>query len=157
MNTYTPIFGKIVDSSLWRESDLVVKVYLTMLAKKDMDHVVRANAYMIGEWAKKTEKEALEAIKVLSSPDRKRIEPQPHEGRRIKKVEDGWLILNGQYYEDMARDVARKFRKAKWEREKRAKEKAGKGAPTDNRDDLINIHEKHASDLRRERDEEGVL
>ena len=133
MLNYVPIFSKIVDSSLWQESDCVVKVFLTMLAKKDWDHVVRANAYAIGRWALKTESEVLEALKVLSSPDKRRIEPQPHEGRRIKKVEDGWLILNGEHYRNMTKAAHRASYQAKWQAEKRAKERMlqsiGKGKP----------------------------
>lgn len=123
MNTWAPVFSKIVDSSIWREPDCVVKIFITMLAKKDSDHVVRATAFMIGEWAKKTEKETLDALKVLSSPDTKRIEKQPFDGRRVEKVEDGWLILNGQTYEDLMRDVNRRNYKADWARNSRRKKR----------------------------------
>lgn len=149
MDTFAPIFSRIVDSSLWDEPDHVVKVFLTLLAKKDADHVVRGSAYNISKWSRKTEKEVLDALKVLSSPDKRRLEPQPHEGRRIEKVADGWLVLNGANYRKMAQEVAERARKAKWARENRSK------VPESNRDDLINIHEKHAKDLRRERDEEA--
>jgi hypothetical protein len=128
METWCPIFSKIVDSSIWRESDLVVKVFLTMLAKKDYDHVVRANAYMIGEWAKKSEGEVLEALKILSSPDRKRLEPQPFEGRRVEKVGEGWLVLNGEYYRDMMVAMNEKARKRRWAAQKRAQEREEKKA-----------------------------
>ena len=107
MNFYVPIFSKIVDSSLWDESDLVVKVYLTMLAKKDPDNVVRATSYNVGKWSRKTEAEALQAIRVLESPDTKRMEPQLNEGRRLKKVEGGWLILNAEYYQNLMRKANR--------------------------------------------------
>lgn len=127
VNTWAPLFAKIVDSSLWREKDEVIKIFLTMLAKKDADQIVRATAYMIGEWSKKTEAEVLDALKVLAAPDRKRIEPQPYEGRRIKKVEDGWLILNGQYYEDLMRSVNRRAYKARKQAEYRAKSRLQKG------------------------------
>jgi hypothetical protein len=101
---YVPMFGKVVDSSLWEEEDLVVKVFLTILAKQDPDHIVRGSAYNIAQWARKTEKEVLGALEVLSSPDTKRLEPQPFDGRRIERVPDGWLILNGsKYQEEMAR------------------------------------------------------
>jgi len=129
MNTWSPLFSKIVDSSLWHESDQVVKIFLTMLAKKDADHVVRANAYNIGQWARKTESEVLEALKILSSPDTGRIEPQPFEGRRIAKVDDGWLILNGQAYENLMRQANRRAYKTAWQRDKRA---AGKLLPGEN-------------------------
>lgn len=97
----------------------MVKVFLTMLAKKDADHVVRASAYIIGEWSKKTESETLDALKILSSPDKNRIEKQPFDGRRIEKVEDGWLILNGHYYEDLMRKTNRLVYKRNWQREHR--------------------------------------
>ncbi len=123
MDTFAPIFSKIVDSSLWDEPDHVVKVFLTMLAKKDMDHVVRGNAYNISKWSRKTEQEVLDALKRLSSPDTKRIEKQPHEGRRIKKVEDGWLVLNGANYRKLAQEVSERVRKARWAATKREREK----------------------------------
>lgn len=127
MNTWTPLFSKIVDSSLWVEPDHVVKVFLTMLALKDADHVVRYNAFGLAQRAHKTEKEVLEALKILSSPDRDRIEPQPHQGRRIERVgTEGWRILNGQVYEDMMRSLNRKAYKAakaaEYRRRKKEKE-----------------------------------
>ena len=128
MDFYTPIFSKIVDSSLWSEPDFVVKVYITMLAKKDRDQVVRGNAFNISSWAKKTEAEVLEALKILSSPDTRRLEPQPHEGRRIEKVEDGWLILNGKYYQDLMGQVNRRAKKAQYEKNRRERMK-GKDKP----------------------------
>jgi hypothetical protein len=116
MNTWTPLFSKIVDSSLWSAPDFVCKVFVTMMALKDADQVVRYNAYALGKkcWPgdPKAEKRALEALKYLSSPDKERIEPQPHEGRRIQKVEGGWLLLNGQEYEDLMRALNRRAYKA---------------------------------------------
>jgi len=123
MNTWTPLFSKIVDSSVWTEPDNVVKVFLTMMALKDADQVVRYNAFAIGQRAHKTEAEVLAALKVLGAPDKKRIEPQPHEGRRVEKVADGWLLLNGQYYEDLMRSINRRAYKAGKQREYRAKSK----------------------------------
>ena len=118
---YTPIFSKIVDSSLWGESDVVVKVFLTLLAKKDGDNVVRGNAYNIAQWAKKTEQEVLEALRVLSSPDTRRVEPQPFQGRRIEKVDEGWRLLNGEFYQNLMREVNRRAYKAQKQREYRAR------------------------------------
>jgi len=124
MTGYTPIFSKIVDSSLWCEPDGVVKVFMTMLAKKDGDNVVRGSAFNISQWAKKTEAEVLEALKILSSPDTKRLEPQPYEGRRIEKVEDGWMILNGATYQKLMVKINRRAYKADHEAERRARIRA---------------------------------
>jgi hypothetical protein len=116
MITWTPVFSKLVNSSVWSEPDFVCKVFITLLALKDADHVVRHTAYALGRlcWPGDPEGEArvLKALKILESPDRKRIEPQPYEGRRIEKVEGGWLMLNGQFYEDLMRSVNRKAYKA---------------------------------------------
>lgn len=126
MNTWAPLFSKIVDSSIWLEPDFVVKVFITMLAKKDSDQVVRGSAFNISQWAKKTEKETLEALKILAAPDTKRLEPQPFEGRRVEKVDDGWLILNGQAYEEMMRKVNRReYKRIKQQEYRKKKKPAG--------------------------------
>ena len=127
MNTWTPIFSKIVDSSIWSEPDYVCKVFVTMLALKDSDQVVRHTAFALGRkcWPGDLQAEArvLDALNILSSPDKRRIEPQLHEGRRIQKVEGGWFILNGQQYEDMMRSINRRAYKAAKQAEYRAKSK----------------------------------
>jgi hypothetical protein len=163
MNSWAPLFSKIVDSSLWREDDLVVKVFLTMLAKKDADQIVRANAFMIGEWAKKSEADTLKALRVLSNPDTKRLEKQPYEGRRVEKVEGGWRILNGLYYEEEMRKLNRKEYKAMKQREYRARGKVYPGTGTIERvagdfgqeegDRLADRQEAELEDIQRERAE----
>ena len=110
IDTWTPLWSKIVDSSIWSEPDTVRIVFVTMLAKKDSDHVVRGSAFNIARWSNKTEDEVIKALKVLSSPDRTRVEKQPYEGRRIEKVADGWLMLNGEEYRQKVSDEMRKAR-----------------------------------------------
>lgn len=128
MNTFAPLFSTIVDSSLWCEPDHVVKVFLTMMAKKDADMVVRGSAFNIAQWAKKTEQETLDALKILSSPDTRRIEKQLFDGRRIERVEDGWLILNGKFYRELMVKENERARKRRWAAEKRAQEREEKKA-----------------------------
>lgn len=121
--SFTPLFEEIVDSSIWAESDLVVKVFLTMLAKKDRDYVVRASAFNLARWANKTEEEVLKALKVLMSPDTKRVEKQEFDGRRVKKVDDGWLLLNGKKYDEKMRLMFERARKTRWAQENRVSKK----------------------------------
>jgi hypothetical protein len=116
---FTPLFSCIVDSSLWEENDGVVKVFMTMLAKQDRDYVVRGSAYNIAKWSNKKEADVLDALAVLSAPDTKRLEKQEFEGRRIERVEDGWLILNGALYAKRMRLLFERARKTKWERDNR--------------------------------------
>jgi hypothetical protein len=124
MNTYTPLFSFIVDSSIWAEDDATCKIFVTMLALKDADHIVRFSAFQIGRKANKTEQEVLDAFLVLASPDRKRVEPQEFDGRRIKKVPEGWLVLNGEKYKRMAIQEATKARNRRSQAAFRARAKA---------------------------------
>lgn len=122
---YVPLFSKIVDSSLWDEPDYVVKIFITILVKKDKDDIVRASAYNISRWARKTEAEVLEALKILSSPDSRRLEPQLFEGRRIERVEGGWKILNAEHYQREMRAANRREYLRDKQAEHRERVKAG--------------------------------
>ena len=110
MNTWCPIWSQIVDSSLWEEDGDVVKVFMTMLATKDSDHICRLDAYRIHKKCNLDEIKVLEILKVLASPDKRRKAEQKFDGRRIRAVEDGWLILNGEKYRQMVSDEMRKAR-----------------------------------------------
>lgn len=126
---WCPVFEAIIDSSIWEEPDYVRIVFLTMLFKKDHQHMVYGTAFNIASWARKTEVEVLKALKILSSPDRRRIEKQEHDGIRIQKVADRqWFILNGKKYQDLMVENNERSRKRRWAAEKRAQEKEEKRA-----------------------------
>jgi len=128
VNTWTPLWSGIVESSLWDLPDFVVKVFLTMLSVKDADHVVRRNAYAIGKLSRKSEQEVLDALKILSSPDKLRVEKQDYEGRRIEAVEDGFLILNGEKYRAKVQEMMLKAKNMRASANFRARKK-GKPEP----------------------------
>ena len=130
MDTWSPLWSSIVDSSLWVEPDYVIKVFLTMLALKDSDHVYRGTAFRLSKRANKTENEVLDALRVLSSPDQRRQESQEFEGRRIQAVEDGWLILNGEKYREKVRKEMTRLRNARSQQAFRDRQKIPKnGTP----------------------------
>lgn len=81
-----------------------------MMAMKDSDHVYRGSAYQLARQSRKTEQEVLAALQVLSQPDKKRLEEQEFEGRRIAAVADGWLILNGEKYRKQISEEMKKAR-----------------------------------------------
>lgn len=110
MNTWAPLWSGIVESSLWEESGDVVKVFMTLLARKDADHICRLSAYKIHKLCNIDELDVLDILRVLASPDKRRREQQEFDGRRIEAVEDGWLILNGAKYRQMVSDEMRKAR-----------------------------------------------
>ncbi len=132
MNTWSPIWSPIVDSSLWEENGNVVKVFMTMLATKDSDHICRLDAYRIAKKCSLDELAVLDILKLLASPDQRRKTPQEFEGRRIRAVEDGWFVLNGEKYRKMVQDEMRKsrWRKAQAAARQRQREKLPQQTPT---------------------------
>ena len=129
MHTWAPIWSGIVDSSLWEESGDVVKVFMTLLAVKDSDHVARLDAYRIAKKCVLDEIRVLEILKVLASPDKRRKSHQEFEGRRIRAVEDGWLVLNGQKYREMVSQEMKKARNRRSQEAFRKRKKLFVGAP----------------------------
>jgi len=123
MNTWTPLWSGIVDSSLWEEPGDVVKVFMTMLATKDSDHICRLDAYKIHKKCNIDELEVLDILKILASPDKHRKTKQDFDGRRIKAVDDGWLILNGEKYRDMVEKERIKAKNRRAQQRYREREK----------------------------------
>ncbi len=167
MNAWAPLWNGLVDSSIWEEPDHVFRVFIAMLTLKDMDHIVRPfDSYKFARRIHMEVGQVLDALKVLSSPDRLRSD-QEFEGRRIQAVEEGWLILNGAKYRDAVQLEMRRTRNRKAQANYRAR-KAGKPVPypssknqpnsnLENKKDLIRValansdaHQKIASELQEE-------
>jgi hypothetical protein len=132
MSGFAPIFSRIVRSSLWREPDDVKLLFITMLALKDSRHRVMESVYGLGItcWPgdeENAEARALAALGVLIAPDTKRrLVPQPFDGRRVEEIPGGWLILNGDYYQMMMQEEFRLARQAACMREKRDRDRKRK-------------------------------
>lgn len=149
-----------MESSLWQdEDDATCKVFVTMMALKAPDHILRLSAYQIGKKCNKSESEVLEALKILEAPDTKRIEPQEFDGRRIEKVPGGgWLILNGQKYQEMMQEMIRQRQQAQHMREHRMIERAvrtGEGIPPEKMTPAIQKRFERAKAKRRKQVEPG--
>jgi len=125
---YIPLFEEILDSSMWEEPDIVLRVWITMLLLMDGDSVVRRSEFSIAKRAGRSQEEVREALKVLESPDSRRSDPQLHDGRRIERVEDGWFILNAEKYQDWMAKRNRQWYQKKWAADKRERAK-GIGVP----------------------------
>lgn len=126
---YTKLFSSIVASTIWREDDKTRIVWITMLAMKNERHIVEASLPGLADLARVTIKECEAAIGKLESKDRY-SRNQHHGGRRIEKVEGGWIILNGEYYRhQMSLEDKREYQKL-YHRNYRAKKKGIKqGTP----------------------------
>src|SRR3974390_1936924 len=95
---YNKLFTKILDSSVWLESDSTRLVWITMIASMRKDGFCGFSAIgNVANTARVSMEAATEAIRVLESPD-ERNPDQDHEGRRIERVPDGWVVINAQKY-----------------------------------------------------------
>lgn len=100
---YTKLFSSILDSSVWLLPPASVKVWIMFLAARDRDGMVRmATNHNVASRAHVTLEEATEAIAQLEGPDPHSSNPD-NEGRRIERVDGGWMVLNAKVYDDLAR------------------------------------------------------
>jgi hypothetical protein len=99
---YNKLFTKILDSSIWLESDATRLVWITFLASMNEDGFCELSA--VGNVANKalvSIENAKEAIRVLESPDENSGDPE-FGGRRIERVPGGWMVLNAAKYKQLA-------------------------------------------------------
>lgn len=113
MSGYTKLFSNILDSTIWGESKETRLVWITMLAMKNGDQVVEASIPGLARRAGVSSDECEQSLKRLLAPD-PYSRTKEHEGRRIKAVDGGWLILNGAAYRNrMSKDERREYKRIK--------------------------------------------
>lgn len=115
---YTKLFESLVRSSIWDEDDKTRIVWVTMLALKDRRHQVTGTVRWLAREARVDEEACEAALKRFESPD-KHSQSREFEGRRVKRVEGGWLILNGEKYRAMMSLEERNEYKRRWMEDKR--------------------------------------
>ncbi len=119
MTGYVKIYGSILGSSIWAEAMPTRIVWITMLAMADEHGKVEASTSGLARFANVTLAECREALKALAAPDTDSRTPD-NDGRRVEKVDGGWLILNYLKYREMRspKQVAEAERKARWRENK---------------------------------------
>ena len=95
--------------------------WITLLAMKDADGVVKAARSALAYRARVSDEECAKALQVLASPDPQSM-TKDNEGRRIKEVPGGWLVLNHELYR-FSTEAKREF----W-RQQKAEQRAAKEA-----------------------------
>jgi hypothetical protein len=128
MTGYTKLFQSLVTSSVWQEADETRIIWITMLALSNRVGMVEASVVGLAHVAKVGLEKTEEALVRLSSPD-------PHsrcsdnEGRRIEKVEGGWMILNRAKYRERLgerdRGEYQRMKQAEYRRRNKAKKGVG--------------------------------
>lgn len=111
MSGFTKLFSAITSSSIWNEDDKTRLVWITMLAMADSRGVVHASVGGLAHTARVTREECEHALSVLLSPDPDSRSPE-YDGRRVEKIEGGFLLLNyAKYREARSEDERRIYMK----------------------------------------------
>jgi hypothetical protein len=97
---YVKLFSAILDSSIWDENHATVRLWIAMLAMADRTGVVTASFGGLVSRARVTREEGKRAVEVLEAPDPE-SKDQDYGGRRIERIDGGWLVLNYQKYRDL--------------------------------------------------------
>lgn len=97
MNGFVLLWSKILDSSIWKESESTRIVWFTLLAMKDDHGIVLAAPSGLAHRARVSQEKCDEAIRVLSSPDPE-SSSKAEDGRRIVEIPGGWSIVNHEAY-----------------------------------------------------------
>ncbi len=87
----------ILDSSLWSEPAQTCKCWVTLLAMMDATGLVRSTAPGIAKRAHLTLKQTTKALETFSGPD-ENSRSLNDEGRRIKRVDGGYQVINSEKY-----------------------------------------------------------
>ena len=113
MSGYTKLFSSILASTIWREDDKTRLVWITLLAMADKNGVAEGSVPGLADFARVSVEECRASLKKLMAPDpdsRSRI----HEGRRIKEIDGGWLLLNhAKYRAKLNADDRREYNRQK--------------------------------------------
>ena len=99
MSGYTKLFSTLPLSTIWKEPNETRIVWITMLALANMDGTVDSSIPGLADLARVDLDKCEAALKTLMSPD-KYSRTKTDEGRRIKEIDGGWLILNHAKYRD---------------------------------------------------------
>jgi hypothetical protein len=107
MSGFTKLWAEITDSSIWNEDDKTRIVWITMLARMGPDYVVRASVGGLAHLARVSREDCEKALEKLASPDPDSRSPE-EEGRRIKKVDGGFFMINGEKFRQRRGDEEKK-------------------------------------------------
>jgi hypothetical protein len=117
---FTKLFRSIVTSSIWAEDADTRVIWVTMLALADFEGIVEASAPGLAQTAGISLEKTQYALKKFMEPD-EHSRSQEHEGRRIKRVDGGYKLLNFEKYRDL-RGKRKEYMRYK-KREQRARER----------------------------------
>ena len=130
---YVKLFSSILESSVWDEAPATRLVWITFLLLADEEGFVKGVESGIARRACVSKQECRVALEVLSAPDIE-SQDQDHGGRRLEKVEGGWVVLNYKKYREIRtkkqeREAAKKRRQRDRKAAAEAAEEGGDMSP----------------------------
>lgn len=129
----------MLGSSVWAEAPETRCVWITLLCLADAEGKVAISTSGLARLANVELQACKTAIETLQAPDLDSKSPE-WGGRRIEKIDGGWLILGYKKYREMRspKQIADAERKADWR--SRQREKVGQDAsnPDDDLESLLN-------------------
>lgn len=125
---FVKLFHTILKSSVWDESPTTRIVWITFLLEADEDGMVRGVDTRLASSANVTDAEFTAALAVLEAPDL-RSQTQEFGGRRIERVEGGFIVLNYRKYREYR--TRAQVKEADKKRRQRAKSHADNGIGPD--------------------------
>lgn len=131
-NRISKLHSTMLHSSVWRENDQTRLVWVTLLMLKDRHGVVEASIGGLADAAKVSVPDAQRALQSFLAPDPD-SKSKNDEGRRIREIDGGWLVINHEKYAAAKDEEEAIIRRAILTRERqrkcREKKGAGKSSP----------------------------
>jgi hypothetical protein len=119
---FTKLFSEILDSSIWQESKETKLLWITLLAMSNRNGEIHASVPGLANRAGITLEDTENGLHILKSPD-KYSRTIDHEGRRIKEIDGGWILLNhAKYKAKLSIEERREYNRQK-QAESRARRK----------------------------------
>lgn len=97
---FTKLFSCILDSSIWELDQEARLLWITLMSMADVEGIVRAVPAGLARRARISQEgcEAALALFLAPDPDSRSMR---EEGRRLLKVDGGWLLVNHTYYKGL--------------------------------------------------------
>lgn len=118
MAGYTKLFASLLASTIWRENDKVRIVWITLLAMANQRGIAEGSIPGIADLARVSVEDCEKALARLQEPDRYSRSPD-HDGRRVRAVDGGFLVLNhAKYRERLSQEDRREYQR-RWQADRR--------------------------------------
>lgn len=127
MRGFVMLWQKTLDSSIWRKQSKEARlVWMTMLMMKDSEGMIQASEIGLADRARVSQEECREALRIFLSPDPDDTSGV-EDGRKIRKIQEGWQIVNHDLYR-FSTEAKREFWRIQKE-EQRARDKLEEMTP----------------------------